>query len=360
MNAENQAKPVKPIAFLHLIKCAGTTLEAILRRQYGDSRIIQFGSVQDAEKKLDRFEGLPDGERKQIHVLMGHFNVSQRSRMPSKATCITMLRDPVDRIISEYYYILAHSEHEFYDKVAGKKLSLTEFARSRTYQTLDNQQTKYLSGVGKLKHGEYSAEAVALAKKNLAETFAITGLTERFDESVILMKRIFGWQTPYYVREKVTPNRPPRETVPEDAIECIRKYNRMDLEIYEHASRNFEEIASRQHPGFHLEVEAFGYLNERSTEYLEAARVWRDQPQRAEYHFLLNSLNGFLKEKKFEAAEAVIAYAIGQFPDASELYTISEMLKSHLAYTRRLAAQGELQAPAAPVEKEEPALEEQQ
>jgi hypothetical protein len=360
MNAENQAKPVKPIAFLHLIKCAGTTLEAILRRQYGDSRVIQFGSVQDAEKKLEVFNNLPEEERKQTHVLMGHFNVRQRSQMPERATCITMLRDPVDRVISEYYYILAHPEHEFYGKVAGKKLSLTDFARSRTYQTLDNHQTKYLSGVGKLKHGEYSADAVALAKKNLAETFAIAGLTERFDESVILMKRVFGWQTPYYLREKVTPNRPPREAVPEEAIECIRKYNRMDLEIYEYASRSLDEIVSRQHPGFHLEVEAFGYLNERCVEYLEVAKVWRDQPQRAEYQFLLNSLNGFLKKKKFEAAEAVIAYAIGQFPDASELYTISEMLKAHLAYTRRLAVQGEPHAPAAPAEKEEPTLEEQQ
>ena len=58
--------------------------------------------------------------------------------------------------------------------------------------------------------GELPQEALDLAVDRLGE-FSVVGLTERFDESAVLLTRALGWRRMVYTRENVTPNRKPRE-----------------------------------------------------------------------------------------------------------------------------------------------------
>jgi hypothetical protein len=43
-----------------------------------------------------------------------------------------------------------------------------------------------------------------IAKRNLASHFAVIGITEEFDRSLILMKRRLAWRHPFYTSQNVS------------------------------------------------------------------------------------------------------------------------------------------------------------
>ena len=100
---------------------------------------------------------------------------------------------------------------------------------------------------------------LARAKQNL-DRFLVVGLTERFDESFILIRRALGWRLPMYERQNVSEAELPAPPTP-TAIELIRERNRFDLALYEHAAKLFAAAVESQGPSFRREVAAFRVLN---------------------------------------------------------------------------------------------------
>lgn len=356
----NFGYPRRPIAFFHLIKAAGTTLERILKRQYGESVVMEFGSPQEAKERLAEYSNWPEDRRGKIDVFMGHIRFEDHDKLPEGCTYITLLRDPVDRIMSDYYYILTRPEHEFHRRVTSANMSLIDLVRSGFYHSLDNHQTKYLSGVRDLEYGSYSSEVVDIARENLQKHFSVAGLTERFDESVILMKRTLGWRTPYYVREKVTPNRPGKESLTREELECIQEYSRMDQELYQFVRDRFEEQIVQQDESFQQEVQAFKRLNPFCQPYLPSLALPREAWQ-AEYILIISAVNNLVQSQKLEDAYGVVSYALRQYPDSPDLLKLQAMLKSYTEDTleKNLAPQDAVvtgiapgQGPAVRVEKE--------
>jgi hypothetical protein len=99
------------------------------------------------------------------------------------------------------------------------------------------------------------------AKRNLKAGFAIAGLTERFDETVMLLKREFGWRRPFYIPVNVAPKRQRNEIVRPETIEIIRSKNKLDLELYDFAQSLFEQRVQQAGDGFAAEVAAFKRWN---------------------------------------------------------------------------------------------------
>jgi hypothetical protein len=77
------------------------------------------------------------------------------------------------------------------------------------------------------------------AKTNLA-SFAVVGLTERFEESLILLQHAFGWPLHCFPARNVGENRPRRTEVGEEAMKAIEDCNRFDLDLYRFACGLFE------------------------------------------------------------------------------------------------------------------------
>src|SRR5205814_5714649 len=79
---------------------------------------------------------------------------------------------------------------------------------------------------------------LAMAKEHLTKSFSVVGICERFEESLMLIAKTFGWDVPFYENRKVSKNRSPVDPA---AIEMIREHNRLDLELYEFGQRLFDE-----------------------------------------------------------------------------------------------------------------------
>jgi hypothetical protein len=246
----------RTIIFLHIPKTAGRTLHRIIARQVDPAAL--YATWQSVSQVADEFVALPAERKKQLRVISGHVRYGLHLHMPQRAVYITLLRDPVERVISHYYYVLRHPEHWLHDEIMSNQMSLKDYVTSGICIELENDQVRLLSGVSEWPATEAMLEQ---ARQNMQKAFAFVGLSERFDESVILLQQMFGWNTPYYVRANVGANRPRRATIPADTIAAIEAQNRLDAALYAYAREQFEELIRQQPESFHQEVARFRRQN---------------------------------------------------------------------------------------------------
>ena len=245
MNVVTQTKAAqsdKTLIFLHLPKCGGTTLNRIIEWEYNPFRIFSIDPVLYlwSYHKLNRW---PVSRLAKMQVLKGHMPFGIHRRLPQPCTYITFLRDPVERVISAYYFAknyLLHPKHRWISK-----LTLEEYARISPNH---NVQTKYLSGrefVGDYHAGDCTAEMLAMAKENMTQYFSLVGLTERFDEGLAILKIIFGWELAKYAKFNVTKVRPKKDSLPASTVDLIRERNKYDVDLYEFGIPLFNETRAQ-------------------------------------------------------------------------------------------------------------------
>ena len=267
LNARRQAESHRCTIFLHVPKTAGWTLRGVLRYKY-PSEILFLDKPDDP---LGGIADFPLEDRQRARVATGHVFYGVHEHLPQPTDYITVLREPIARVVSMYKHVLRRPEHRLHDEVAGSGMGLEEFVRSCADAGIDNQQTRLISGRGRgkvvprnsgsggnwvaprLEHGD-----LELAKQNL-DQFLLVGLTERFDETFIMLRRILGWRLPMYATKNV--GRAANGFASELATELIRERNQFDLELYAHAQKLFDEAVERQSRSFPREVAAFRALN---------------------------------------------------------------------------------------------------
>lgn len=238
----NAAQSDKTLIFLHLPKCGGTTLNRIIEWEYDPLRIFSIDPIFFlwSYQKLNRW---PASRLAKMQVLKGHMPLGIHRRLPQPFTYITFLRDPVERVISAYYFAknyLLHPKHRWISK-----LTLEEYVRLSPNH---NVQTKYLSGrefVGDYHAGDCTEEMLAMAKENLVQHFSLVGLTERFDEGLAILKIIFGWQISKYAKFNVTKTRLKKTNLPANTVDFIKERNRFDVSLYDYGVPIFDETRAR-------------------------------------------------------------------------------------------------------------------
>jgi hypothetical protein len=239
------------LIFIHIPKTAGSTLRPIMDRHYPRPVIYKLDFL---PLDLDAFLRLPEQPRSRIRVLQGHFPFGLHEHLSVPADYLTLLRDPVNRIISMYYWIHGNEDHVLNTLV--RSMSLKDFADSG-FEITANHQTSLISGLP----ANHDNQALAVAKNNLQCEITAFGLNERFDESLLLFKQRLGWKHVFYSRRNVTKGRPRRSEVPASVLDIIRKHNSLDLELYEFASQTFDETIRALGPSFQAEVRRFQRIN---------------------------------------------------------------------------------------------------
>jgi hypothetical protein len=233
----------RPLIFLHLPKAGGSTMQDILVRQYRTGFGFRFTGDR---AELRAFRALPERVRARFDLLHGHVHFGIHQWVPDPAVYVTMLRDPVDRVISHYYFVLSHPGHYVYKKAS--RLSLKEYAATKPTHEIDNDMVRWLTAREhfEVRLGKVTRSMLDEAKWNLEFAVSVFGLMERFDESLLCFQRALWWSDVSYREMKnVNKNRPPLAEIPPDALDAIREANALDVELYEHAKALFEEQLMR-------------------------------------------------------------------------------------------------------------------
>ncbi|MEC4891518.1 MAG: sulfotransferase family 2 domain-containing protein [Oscillatoria sp. PMC 1051.18] len=262
----NHEKP-KSLIFLHIPKSAGTTLNKIIENNYDKDTIFTIGI--DTQGSINKFKNIPELERKKIKVLKGHMPFGLHELMPQPCTYITLLRHPVERIISSYHYILRSPVHYLHNYVTTKQISLENFVSTGMSTDTDNGQTRRLAGVsaGKLSgerivdFGECYPELLTQAKENLINHFSVVGVVDKFDESLLLMKKELAWNNCYYISRNITKHKPNERQIKKETIEIIKENNQLDLQLYTFAQELLSQKIDKQGNSFAQELKNFQAKN---------------------------------------------------------------------------------------------------
>lgn len=225
------------LIFLHIPKTAGTTLNRIIEWQYNPVSIFTVDPHR-IRATVARFKTFSEQRRRRFRVVRGHLLYGIHEFLPQGATYITMLREPVARLLSTYAFILRRPLHPLHRKLKSGRLSVQDLIRMTPHR--QNLQCRFISGIGI--SGNCDERVLEVAKENLTRAFRVVGLCERFQESLWLMMASFGWKVPFYENRKVAKVRPAIES---NVINTIREHNRFDLELYEFGKKLFEENLRR-------------------------------------------------------------------------------------------------------------------
>lgn len=245
------------VAFVHIPKTAGTTLNSILDREYSPheayeimmrgmslrmpkrrvipKRMVSLGKVRRLRSALNC--------QRPVRLIRGHFDLSLGKLLPPDTQFFTLLRDPVERAISHYYHYRRQTADPIHP--LAMRATLTEWVSTCGLVEMDNGQTRRLAGGMNLPYGRVTQQMLDRAKANLAKYFAVVGLTERFEESLILFRRTFNWRLYGFIERNVGDNRARRTEMSEETLKVIENCNCFDLHLYQFAVELFEKAVSK-------------------------------------------------------------------------------------------------------------------
>lgn len=113
---------MRPVAFLHQFKCAGSSITTWLWQSFPEDCCWQPSQHRDIEQMVSEFRGLPAERRKILRLFTGHNLNVLFPYMPPDTLRMTVIREPIDRAISHYYYARKTGH-------VDKSMSLVDYTR---------------------------------------------------------------------------------------------------------------------------------------------------------------------------------------------------------------------------------------
>jgi hypothetical protein len=223
----------KPV-FIHIPKTAGTFVRAALERKYAtlgcaypSSPFNPLGRMTSDERALFAAADAVIGHET-LHAFETLFH--------GEAVYYTIMRNPVDRMISYYNHAMSYFEH-----YKGKPVSLMKFIANLNNPELDNLQLRYLSG--KPLGQTPTADDIPRVAERIAQGTLVVGIQERMVETLSRLDIFLGARADPSRRENVSVYGFSRQSFTPDEIEAIRARSRLDMQLYSIALKHFDDTS---------------------------------------------------------------------------------------------------------------------
>lgn len=205
---------------IHIPKTAGTSFFHSLKKQYGNQKVARI-DIYDNRIRINKIPVDSAYVYKNTTVIHGHFTIDSLNNylsLPVNTPIITWLRDPVERVISNYYYLSKRLDEELMEEKKGLNI-LSKMRRSLLEYAQDerncNRMSKFLKGID-------------------IKDFFFIGTVENYDEDIQELGRKLNWSTLEIVTHNIT-GTSNKSVVDEQTKALIRSYNKKDQALYEQA-----------------------------------------------------------------------------------------------------------------------------
>ncbi len=265
MDQKHHADYNQPVLYyVHVPKTAGTTIRVALLWLYRWNQILW---AKGPDYLANKAQNMSPSDLRKIRLVAGHTRFGMHKALPfTNVHYFTILRDPVERVLSQYYYLRRKPAHRLYEVTNTYNLDLKTLLEEG-YLLKHNVQTFWISGADEryFRDGAYYPEIIRQAKAHIDQYFGFVGLNGWFDESMILLKRWMGWHRyPMYAKKNVTHSRKKQDQEAPETIDAIKRFNQMDIELYEHVATRFhEQLAAADDADFQRELKYLRKLNHR-------------------------------------------------------------------------------------------------
>ncbi|MGB0807128.1 MAG: sulfotransferase family 2 domain-containing protein [Salibacteraceae bacterium] len=219
----------KNIIFVHPLKTGGTTVNSAMNDTYWQTK--------------------PDFNYRHILGESGKTNVGnlfdpEYSQQYANHHILTMVRNPIDRVISEYFFM--KEKQAFMSLLHKKPKNFVDFIKST--QT-GNGMLKFFAGMPL-----YSTKLVREADlsrviRSMDEIPVHVGVFEQFEKSLqyFTNETALKWRRKIEVK-RVTFKRPNISEVTDEVRNLIIKNNALDLELYNYCLEKFNSINKKTKP----------------------------------------------------------------------------------------------------------------
>jgi hypothetical protein len=214
-----------------------------MSRQFrrGEEVTIDAGSL-DAANQI--WNSIASEQRARIKCVRGHFPFAPNLFAPRAITTFTMLRDPVERVISEYYTHLINPGMAFHGPIIRDGITLVQFVNNEQFAEVHNSQTRMLAGPN---GGVGCHDLLDSAIANLRERMAVVGVSDRLDETLLVCRAIFGWSRLVYRRVNVNRHRPQISALDDRTLALIEQANSLDRTLYRCACERLDDLIREHH-----------------------------------------------------------------------------------------------------------------
>ncbi len=224
----------KLVLFTHVGRTGGDFLINSVQRSLGTNLAVHFDTKQSAWEFLGR---CPVPFLFGLKFMAGHgvyYGLHQQIRRPT--TYSVLFRDPVDRIISQYYSYLTDPSYEMHKRFVESGITLEQFGT--TYR---NDHANYILGYGNYRKTLPEICDLNEAIEVLERDYCFVGTTEQWYFSFYLLAQILGiTQPPLLGRRRVNENRPALNEVSEGTRDYLAAQNELDLALYRYAQARLE------------------------------------------------------------------------------------------------------------------------
>ena len=239
------------LVFMHLPKTGGTALRASLLRAFDTSATALIYPSTDLDASMTRaeFVSLSREALDRLRLVMGHFQFGIHEQIGRPSRYATIIRDPVDRVVSLYYHYRNLPGIRFGGKGHRERLrmrltrtSMEDWVFQGDRRTADNVAIRNITGRGDVPFGQCTDGLFDEAMERIDRHFIALLATERMSEGAILMSRIIERDLPQVGVENANPKRPALEELDPSVIERVRELNRYDLRLHQLALGRLEGV----------------------------------------------------------------------------------------------------------------------
>ena len=268
---------IRHIGFLKVHKAGSTTLQNIFFR-FGVKRNLTFVLPKD-RYHLNIEGNLPVRTGGHYDILAVHSTYKKEiydKILPRDKVNIAIVREPIDRLISAAYYYRDVIGSRYLKKIPQETFIQDLIINPEKYDKKIFSETKNAMGRDfgfRRTISVTDSDKISMTLNFLEKEFVLVLLTERFDESLVLMKRHLNWDLSdiLYIARNTHAHQP--VNISEKLREKYKNTSFMDFAIYNHFKKIFDDKIAAKGPDFHQEVEFLQFVLNKTNSFCQTDKI---------------------------------------------------------------------------------------